>query len=403
VQQRTLELQTERDRTQAILEALGEAVIVTDKSGIIQYINPAATRLRGLGIEEAVGKPWRFWHGSHHSNEQYQQIQASIHAGKTWRGEVTQNHRNGAVFDVAMTVAPLFDPHMPDTSIGAVSVQRDVTPLKEAERMKDQFVSNVSHELRTPLSIITLLSGNLDTLHDRLDHAKRRKMIRDIREHAQVLNDLISSVLEISRIDGRRVSSEHEPLNLVNIVREEVERQMPLAQKKQQTLHLLGPALLPIQGNDSQIRQVIRNILNNAIKYTPNGGSITCEFQGSREAPTAHLDADADIEPSSAALWSLLPEDSTDIWPGMHCLDVTEAWAALRIIDTGIGISSEDLPHIFERFYRVQSQGNIPGTGLGLSIAQELVGLHEGKLAVASRPGKGSIVAIYLPLAEEDI
>jgi PAS domain S-box-containing protein len=394
VAQRTQELQTERDRTQAILEALGEAVVVTDHEGQIQYVNPAATELTGFSSAEVVGQNWNVWQGDGQSPELYTQIRHSVQAGKTWRGEVVQKHRSNKTYDTAMTVAPIFDPHVPDVLIGIVSVQRDVTPLKEAERLKDQFVSNVSHELRTPLSIITLLSGNLDTLFERLEPQKRRKMIQDIREHAQVLNDLISSVLEISRID-RRISAEYEPLNLMHLVRDETKRQFPLAQKKSQHVHAYGDEHLGTWGNDGQLRQIVRNVLNNAIKYTPAEGQIICECHSLHTTGESLQAANP-----PRLLWSLLPEDTTDIWPGADCLP-KKRWAAMRVIDTGIGISLEDLPHIFERFYRVQSQSNVPGTGLGLSIAQELVELHGGYLAIASRPDKGSIVAIYLPLVED--
>jgi PAS domain S-box-containing protein len=393
VRQRTLELQAERDRTQAILEALGEAVIVTDREGIIQYVNPATTELTGFRAEQMVGQNWHILQSGEQSSEHYQQIQACVQSGKAWRGEVMQTHQDGTTYDTAMTVAPIFDPHTRDTLIGIVSVQRDVTPLKEAERLKDQFVSNVSHELRTPLSIITLLSGNLDTLFDRLNPDKRRSMVRDIREHAQVLNDLISSVLEISRIDGRRISTQYQPLNLVQLVREELERQHPLSHKKKQSLQIIGTDRLMAWGNDGQLRQVIRNLLNNAIKYTPAGGQIVCECQ-----PHESLNQ---LPPGQELqFWSVLPPHTPNVWPGSDCLPA-DRWAALRVVDNGIGISPDDLPHIFERFYRVQTQGNVPGTGLGLSIAQELVEMHGGHLAIASRPDHGCIIAIYLPLMED--
>jgi signal transduction histidine kinase len=143
-------------------------------------------------------------------------------------------------------------------------------------------------------------------------------------------------------------------------------------------LRVIGDEGLSVWGNDGQLRQVIRNLLNNAIKYTSDGGQITCECL-----------ARAGHELVEAA------------WPGSAGLPAG-GWVALRVVDTGIAISPQDLPHIFERFYRVQSQGNIPGTGLGLSIARELVELHGGHIAAASTPGEGSIFAIYLPLLEEE-
>ncbi len=375
VARRTLELQVERDRTQAILEAVGEAVVVTDVEGNIRYVNPAAVELTGLAAQEAVGQTWRVWQTESWSPELYAQIQARLRAGQTWRGEAVNKRKDGSLYNAAMTIAPLFDPHAPGQTMGLVSVQRDITPLREAERLKDQFVSNVSHELRTPLSVITLISGNLEALYERLDDTRRRKMIHDIRGHTRVLNDLIERVLEISRIDSLRVPMERRPINLAQLVREEANKQLPLARKKSHTLRVSGAEQLMVLGNDGQLRQVFRNLLNNAIKYTPEGGQITCECRA----------RDAQVEGAP--------------WPGSA--DLGGDWAAVRIADTGMGIGAQDLPHVFERFFRVETQGNVPGTGLGLSIARELVELHNGHIAAASTPGAGSVFAVYLPLVEE--
>jgi len=377
VAHRTLELQTERDRTQSILEALGEAVVVTDVEGVIRYMNPAAVALTGFSTEEAVGQTWQLWQSDAQPPETFAQMQATVRAGQMWRGEAVNRRKDGALYDAAMTVAPLFEPHVPGQPAGFVSVQRNITPLRLAERLKDQFVSNVSHELRTPLSVITFISGNLDMLYERLDEAKRRKMIRDIREHTQTLNDLISRILEVSRIDGRHIPMERERLDLAQLVREEVDQQTPLARAKSQTLNVMGVEALIVRGNDGQLRQVMRNLVNNAIKYTPEGGQITCEC---------------------SELTGVVTDESA--WPGSAGL-AAGRWAAVRVLDTGIGISPQDLAHVFDRFYRVSAQGNVPGTGLGLSIARELVELHDGHISAASTLGQGSVFAVYLPLVEE--
>ena len=293
------------------------------------------------------------------------------------RAEVVSRRKDGTLYDAAMTVAPLFTSQEANRLIGHVCVQRDITPIKEAERLKDRFVSNVSHELRTPLSIITLISGNLDRLYDRLDDGRRRKMIHDIRGHAQVLNDLIGDVLEVSRIESGSVSMERQQVDLMQLAREEVHRQWPLAQKKFQTLRVTGAERLAVWGHEDQLRRAIRNLVNNAIKFTPDQGRITCECQALAENMVSETE-----------------------WPGSASLSPGR-WAALRVVDTGIGISENDLALIYQRFYRVKTQGNIPGTGLGLAIAQELIELHDGQIAAASTPGKGSIFAIYVPLMEE--
>jgi len=383
VAQRTRELQVERDRTQAILEALGEAVIVTDAQGRIQYINPAATDLTGYSLDEVLGQPWRLWQTDQPEEELYDKIMQTIAAGQTWRGEVVNKHKEGALYDVALTVAPLYDPENQDEPVGFVSVQRDITPLKKAESAKNEFVSNVSHELRTPLSILTLVSDNLNTLYDRLADNRRRKMIRDIQKHTQVLNDLIEDVLEISRIDSGRVSMEREPLDLGRVIQGEAEEMAPLAEQKSQALQVKAIDSMTVLGNSAQLRHVIRNLLNNAIKYTPDNGRIICQ------------NAILSITPAENS-----PEKETD-WPGSNNLP-GGTWAAVRIIDTGIGISPEHLPHLFNRFYRVKAERNVRGTGLGLAIAKKLIELHDGHIAVASKPGHGSTFAIYLPVLEQE-
>ncbi|MGD8399121.1 MAG: GAF domain-containing protein, partial [Anaerolineae bacterium] len=192
IDERTRELQAERDRTQAILEAVGEAVIVTDLEGRIQYLNPAAAELTGYRLDELAGH--QVWQHdvapSHPARQTHTEPLLS-----TRRMELVSRRKDGTLYDVATTVAPLFDSQLPNRVMGYVYVQRDITPVKDAERMKDEFISNLSHELRTPLSVIALVTGNLDRLYDRLSDQRRRKLIGDMREHAQLLDDLIGDVL----------------------------------------------------------------------------------------------------------------------------------------------------------------------------------------------------------------
>ncbi len=249
--------------------------------------------------------------------------------------------------------------------------------LAKAAKAKDQFVSNVSHELRTPLSVLTLLAGNMDMLYDRWDDETRRQTVRDIRGHARLLNDLVESVLQISRIDCECIPPERRPLDLAQLLCDEANNQRPLAQKNSQTLRVRAVENLVVSGDEDQLRRAIRNLLNNAIKYTHSGGKILCECR---------------VQNGDFA-----PEDE---WPGANSLPAG-LWAALRVADTGTGINMEHLPKVFDRFYRVNVQGNVPGVGLGLSIAKELVELHEGHIAASSTPGKGSVFVIYLPIGKE--
>jgi signal transduction histidine kinase len=250
--------------------------------------------------------------------------------------------------------------------------------LAKAIRVKDEFVSNVSHELRTPLSVLTLLGDNLVNLYDRIDEQKRHKMIHSIQKQTGILNELIDGILKSSQIDSGRISMERETVNLARLAREEVQGQELLAREKGQILRAIGAGNLPVWGNEGQLRLVIRNLLNNAIKYTPEHGEITCEY------------IEGEGREFDPAEWP----DGGELGEGN--------WAALRVVDNGLGIEAEHLPHMFERFYRAETHGNVPGTGLGLSIARELVELHTGRISIFSIPKEGSIFAIYLPLLELD-
>ena len=381
----TKKLKGERNRTQAILEAVGEAVVVTDVDGNIEYVNPAAVALMGLTSDEVKGKHWSIWQGQP-ALEGYQKLIEKVRrSGQNCRGELVYRRGDGTLCDVAVTVAPLREADGRELA-GFVRVEQDITPRKAAERMKDGFVSNVSHELRTPVSVIALVSGNLDRLYDHLDDQKRKRMIQEIREQARVLNDLIQDILETSRLDSQRISTERQVLNLAELTTSEVEKQLPLSRQKGQSLHLEVPRDLTVWGNEGQLRQAIRNVLNNAIKYTPPGGQVVCKGLETEERAVLASERGektlvAKSERSQAAL--------------------QRRWIVLHVSDNGPGISEEDLRLVFNRFYRVDAQKEIPGTGLGLSIAQKLVDLHGGRLTVTSTPGIGSTFTISLPFAEE--
>jgi len=246
-------------------------------------------------------------------------------------------------------------------------------------QLRDKFVSNVSHELRTPLSTMLFLTHNLQSLYPQLKDAKRLKMIHDIEQHIHILSNLVDDVLEISRLDQKRVSTQQQVLDLAKLASEEIAAQAALAQQKNQQLRQIMVKPLTVMGNEGQLRQVIRNLINNAIKYTLDGGWIACECMA-MQTPLS------------------LPDNS---WPESAKLPDGH-WAALRVLDNGVGIAPNDLPHIFERFYRVKHQGAIRGNGLGLSITQELAELHQGHIAVISTPGTGSTFALYLPLIPQE-
>jgi DNA-binding response OmpR family regulator len=149
-----------------------------------------------------------------------------------------------------------------------------------AEQLKDRFIADVSHELRTPLAALALLAGNLDMLYDQLSVERRREMIRKVRGHTRVLSELVENVLQLSRLDQRDRFERTAIVDLAGLLREEAEAQEPLSGQRSQRMQVLATGKLLVRGMPDLLRQVIRNLISNAIKYTPAGGLITCECAG---------------------------------------------------------------------------------------------------------------------------
>lgn len=374
VAERTRELQAERDRTHAILETVGESVVVTDQDGQVLFANPATEQLTGLPRDECLGRPlWQGW-TEQAVADSVPAVMAALGAGESWHGEVTGLRRGGRHFTVMLTGTPLYDAGTPAVPVGGVWVQRDITAVKEAERLKDLFVSNVSHELRTPVSIISLNCDNLHTFGERLDARRRGQILHDIHEQAHVLQGLVDNVLLSFQLSGSHLARPMAAVDLAALVREEVERQRPVARQRSQQLVAGAEAPVIVSGSQVHLRQVVRNLVDNAIKYTPAGGRIECACTvRACEAVAGEEDA----------------------------REVAAGWAVVAVSDSGRGIDAHHLPRLFDRFYRVDAEGDVPGTGLGLPIVRELVELHGGRIEVASAPGRGSTFTVYLPLIEE--
>ena len=232
--------------------------------------------------------------------------------------------------------------------------------LQELDRLKTKFVSDVSHELRTPITNLTLY---LDLLER--GRPERREQYQSIlRKQVDRLNSLIEDTLQLSRLDMGKTQMQLAPQQLNEIVAECVAEVRALAEKSEsvQVTAVFQPHLPPILGDKEQIIVVLQNVLQNAIAYTPQGSV----------------------------------QVSTSAGP--------EGFACVAIADTGTGISEEELPHIFERFYRgtAVSQSTLPGTGLGLSIAKEILQRHNGSIEVESEMGVGSTFTICLPVANKE-
>lgn len=242
---------------------------------------------------------------------------------------------------------------------GAVVVLHDVTELRRLERVRQDFVANVSHEFKTPLTAIqgfaeTLLGGALE------DPNNNRRFLEIIREHAARLARLTDDLLKLARIEAGKLELEFQPMGLAELIEGCAETTLLKASRKQIALEAdVPPGLPPLLGDASLLREVLQNLLDNAIQYTPPGGRIRVSATaGAREA-------------------------------------------MVTVSDTGIGIPLADQERIFERFYRVDAARSreAGGTGLGLSIAKHIVDVHGGRIWVESQVGRGSDFSFSVPLA----
>jgi two-component system phosphate regulon sensor histidine kinase PhoR len=245
-------------------------------------------------------------------------------------------------------------------SPGCVLVARDVTEERRYDRLRKEFVANVSHELRTPLSVI---AGYVETLKDGAlkDEQNAPKFLESIERNVHRLASLVSDLLELSRLESSGQLAHPRRVETRPLLEKVVEDFRPLADRKGQRLTLeISPEVKAVDADPDLLERALRNLVDNAIKYTPDGGSITL---GARTAADSLL---------------------------------------FSVRDTGIGIPLEDLPRIFERFYRVDKSRSreLGGTGLGLAIVKHIAQLHGGAISVESRPGAGSVFTLRLPQRE---
>lgn len=342
--QRTLQIQT------TVLESMNESVLAVNRQYRILFANRSARlALRFVDpsqdnatLLEAVR--------SHELKEMAEQVLATEQiVRQRWRPP----DRQPRTYDVLATPLP------GEPCQGVLFVLHDISELSRLEEMRQRFVADVSHELKTPLSSIkayteTLLSGTVD------DDAQHRHFLSRIEEQANRLQQLIQDMLSLARIESGQVPQEHVQVRLAPVVARCLADHRRLAETQQVALTSeIEEDDLAIRGEEESLRQILDNLINNAVKYTPAGGKVVVAVRR----------RDNSVE--------------------------------LTVADTGVGIAPEHHPRLFQRFYRVDKARSreLGGTGLGLSIVKHLCGTMGGSVAVESEVGKGSTFCVSLPLA----
>jgi PAS domain S-box-containing protein len=358
-------LKTERDRLDAILGHIGDAVMVTDADAAIQFVNPAWERLNNYSLQDALGKTPDILHSDQHDDEFYSEMLETIAQGSTWQGEITNQRKDGSLYEAALTITPVLSPT--GTVINYVSVYHDISALKEIDRLKSRFVSDVSHELRTPLTNIRLY---LDLIARVKDRDKVKRYLKTLSRESDRLANLIDDLLSLSRIDVGTTQLQRRPMNVSDLLRSLAEDRRSLAARQGLQLETKISSDLPeIQGDERLLSQVFTNLLTNAMNYTQEGGEITLRTRS---------DSMASVE-----------------------------WVVVEVEDSGLGIPLDEQSEIFTRFFRgsASKSTGAPGTGLGLAICDEIIQRHGGHITLSSegKPGKGSCFSVWLPVDGEAI
>jgi two-component system phosphate regulon sensor histidine kinase PhoR len=340
-------IEKEEQKLKAVLQQLEDGVVIVDQNGTIQMINPAAMRIFNLGAADAVGQSLAVVARHHDVVSLWKNSQRSK-PGDITSMEITTNKIVIEASGISLSKS------LPGSSL---LVFHDVTQLRHLETVRRDFISNISHELRTPLASLKALT---ETLQDGAleDSQVAGHFLNRINVEVDSLSLIVQELLELSRIESGRVPLKFEPVDPRKLIRSAVERLQLQADTSQLDLKIdCGNQLPSMLADFTRLEQVLVNLLHNAIKFTPPGGSISIN---------CHQD---------------------------------EQHVIFSVADTGIGISSDDFPRIFERFFKADRARASGGTGLGLAISKHLVEAHHGTIWAESEEGSGSTFYFSIPLA----
>ena len=333
----------EQKRLSAVLQSAADAILMFDKNDCLALVNPAGERLF-TDYETKLGLPLARGKGYDSLTTLLEQAYASASAQT---GEVTwPDHR---VFSALVT--PIEDG-------GYVVTLQDVTHFKEMERTKNEFIATASHDLKNPIATITGFSALMSQAGPL--NEQQVEFVERIQYASQNMNKLVQNLLQLVQLDlSTGIPVKHELVHIDELIEKVADEYEPQANAKSQKLTVEKTEAAPnVRGDAQQLTQALRNIVGNAIKYTPQGGEI-------------HITQ-----------------------------ETTEKEIAINVVDTGYGISAEELPMIFKRFYRVRTNetSDIEGNGLGLAIVKSVIEQHGGQVSAQSETGKGTRFRISLPL-----
>ncbi|PRY21202.1 PAS/PAC sensor hybrid histidine kinase [Aliiruegeria haliotis] len=361
-----------------VAEQANDAVIITTPDGMITWVNRAFSATTGYTSKAAVGQHVTFLNGPETCPQTIREIEAARRRGSSYRTEIVSHDRKGTPIWMEVSLTPVLDNC--GQVVNFVSVERNIGVAKERERalaearqkaewevqLRHQFLATMSHEIRTPMNGVI---GTVDLLLDTDLDENQLCLLRTITSSGEALLDIVNDILDFSKLESGKLQITSDPYSPADCIRSAVEMVAALAKSKDLALNLVLPASLPpcLTGDAARLRQILLNLLGNAIKFTETG-SIDVEVAVKLERSTCHL--------------------------------------MISVNDTGVGIPADRLEDIFVSFQQADSTvaGRFGGTGLGLAISRLLTRAMGGEIDVSSFPGKGSTFVVNLsqPIGQQE-
>jgi two-component system, OmpR family, phosphate regulon sensor histidine kinase PhoR len=345
-------LELDKSTLESILTQMSDALLILNPTGALAMINPSAERIFGVSAAHAVGRhPIEVFH--HFELDAL--MRRVEHERAPARAEIEVHYPDHRVLRVQAN--PVVGPQ--GAFLGSVVVAQDITDLRRTDQIRQEFVANVSHELRTPLASLRALA---ETLRDGAagDREAGPRFLAHMIAEIDRLTLLVSDLLDLSAIESGSAPLEMGPVSVEDVVQDVLAKFALVAERRHIPIRVTGLAgLPPVWGDETRLAQALANLVDNAVKYSDDGGTVTVAGQ-----------------------------DRGDL-------------VAVSVSDTGAGIPPEHLPRIFERFYRVDRSRSraLGGTGLGLSIVKHIATSHGGRVDVQSTEGRGSCFTLLLPRA----
>ncbi|WP_309121463.1 two-component system histidine kinase PnpS [Paenibacillus sp.] len=355
------QIQEDESRLKSVLDNMTSGVVMVDREGKVVLLNRSAEEFLGFSSAELLGQRYTL---TKTQQELTRMIAECFQRREPLRGEVVFHYPEERTLDihaVPMTIAE-------DAYAGILVVMHDITAIRRLERMRSEFVANVSHELKTPIAAVkgfaeTLLGGAAS------DPATTKSFLQIIYDESERLNRLIGDILDLSKIESKRVPLQFSPVEMKTFVERIFHMMATEAKKKGIALEAAVDQDVYIEADEDRLQQILVNLLSNGITYSHDGGRL-------------RVLVDPILEDAAR------PDEYERV--------------RITVQDYGVGIPKKDLPRIFERFYRVDKARTrvSGGTGLGLSIVKHLVELHKGTIRVESELGMGTRFIIELPVLQ---